>query len=359
MNKKRKINKAFSGYVSFFSVIAVTETIVVLIYERVRNAYGDDRRAISLIMLAVGLGVCLLCTTIDALRRRFTVDKAVEDILNATEQITSGNFRIKLAPRHSYGKYDDYDRIIENLNQMAVALSKNEVLSSDFISNVSHEIKTPIAVIQSYAKLLSGDGLDEAKRKEYLNVLVQASSRLSALVVNVLRLNKLENQKLSPDLAYVRLDEMLAQAVFDFEEAIEEKSIELECDIDEVGITSSAAYLELVWNNLLSNAVKFTPCGGKIRITLKTDKNKAVVSFVDSGIGMSEETGKRIFDKFYQGDSSHSKEGNGLGLALVKRVIDVLGGSIFVESELGKGTTFTVVLSGAERVLKNSKEGKL
>lgn len=358
MKKKSGFKRAFSGYFAFFSVIAVTETVVVLIYERVHDSYGDDKRAISAIMLAVCLGVSLLCTTIDALRRRFTVDKTVEDILNATERITSGDFKVRLAPRHVYNKYDDFDLIIENLNQMAEVLSKNEVLGSNFISNVSHEIKTPLAVIQNYATLLLSDKLSEEQRKNYLSILVQASNGLSDLVMNVLRLNKLENQKFLPDFAPVRLDEMLAQTVFGLENLIEKKSIELECDVDEVLLTSPSAYLEIVWNNLLSNAIKFTPSGGKIEISLKVDGKNAVVRFSDTGIGMNEETGRRIFDKFYQGDTSHAKEGNGLGLALVKRVIDLLGGSITVESELGKGTSFTVTLGGAELIKNETKEEK-
>lgn len=347
MKRKNNLKTALLGYVLFFCTIAFTVSITVLIYEAVRSSFDGKKSIVALVMLVVCVGVSLLCTTIDAIRRKVTVDGTVNEILDATEQITSGNFKVRLVPRHSYNNYDDLDLIMENLNQMAEELSKNEILKSDFISNVSHEIKTPLAVIQNYATAIQNDKISDQEKKAYAKTLVGASKRLSDLVMNILKLNKLENQKIVDEEIDVRLDEMIAQTIFGFEDAIDAKNITLDCDIDEVSVKSSPSYLEIVWNNLLSNAVKFTPDGGSINISVKRINGKAVVKFVDTGIGMTEETGKRIFDKFYQGDTSHAKEGNGLGLALVKRVIDVLGGKISVESQLGKGTSFTVTLNGA------------
>jgi signal transduction histidine kinase len=233
---------------------------------------------------------------------------------------------------------------MENLNKMTAELSKNEVLKSDFISNVSHEMKTPLAIINNYAKALQSDDLDDATRKEYAKTLSDTAKRLSNLVMNILRLNKLENQEITTKKKNVKLDDMLAECVIGFEDMIESKHIHLECDFDEVTVKSVKDYLELVWNNLLSNAVKFTPDGGSITVSLREINGKAVVKVADTGCGISPEVGARIFDKFYQGDTSHAKEGNGLGLALVKKVIDILGGGISVESEVGKGSTFTVVI---------------
>lgn len=344
--KKRNFKNALLGYVGFFAMVAVTVTAAVLIYEMVATAYDGNKTAISLIMLVVCLGLTLLCTTVDALRRRFTVDSTVDEIVAATEMITRGNFNVRLKPKHRYNDFDDFDVIIDNLNRMAEELSRSEVLNSDFVSNVSHEIKTPLAIIQNYATALQSDKLTADERVSYLKTLVSASNRITQLVSNILKLNKLENQQLTVEMQPARLDEIVAQAVFDFEEVIEQKNINLQCDFDEVTVNTSASHLETVWNNLLSNAIKFTPEGGKITISVKQKRNKAVVTFSDSGCGMTEETGKRIFDKFYQGDTSHAKEGNGLGLALVKRVIDLLGGEISVESQLGQGSTFTVTLGG-------------
>lgn len=342
MKRKNSVKYAFSGYFAFFSVIAFTVTFAVIIYQNVSNAYNGNRKAISAIMLVVCLALSLFCTTVDALRRKFTTDRAVEEILEATEKIIRGNYKIRLMPRHSYKNYDNYDLIMENFNQMADELSKNEVLKNDFISNVSHEIKTPLAVIKNYAVALQNDKLSKDEQERHVKAILKASSRLTALVMNILKLNKLENQRIVPEFQKVRMDESLVQTIFEFEERIEQKNITLDCDIDEVTVVSEPSYLEIVWTNLLSNAIKFTPDGGKIEISLKKENEKAVVKVRDTGCGMNEETGKRIFDKFYQGDTSHAKEGNGLGLALVKRVIDLLEGDIFVESKQGEGSVFTV-----------------
>ena len=290
--------------------------------------------------------VSALCTAVDFVRRRFTVEKPVREILAATDRIAQGNFDIRLSPRHTYRRYDEFDFIMENLNKMSAELSRSEVLRTDFISNVSHELKTPLSIIRNYASELAKDGLPQAKREEYAKTLVVTADRLSRLVSNILNLNKLENQQITSQRETVRLDELLAASVLGYENAIDDKALDLQCDFDEMSIETLPNYLEIVFNNLMSNAVKFTPGGGRIRVTLKRKGNDAVVSVQDSGCGISADTGKRIFDKFYQGDTSHASEGNGLGLALVKKVIDVLGGEISVQSEVNKGSTFTITLKG-------------
>ncbi len=348
MKRKNGVKRLIAGYLGFFALVAVTVTAAVMIYGTVSKTYDGNTKAISIIMLVVCFGLTLLCTTIDGIRRKLTVDRSVEKILEATESITKGNFNVVLTPRYDYKNYDDLDLIMQNINDMAAELRKNEILKSDFISSVSHEIKTPVAVIQNYATALCRDDLPPEKRAEYLNTLAQATKRLNALVMNVLELNRLENQRLEPKTSAVRLDEMLTETVFAFEDSIEKKSLDLTCDFDEVSILSSASHLEIIWNNLLSNAIKFTEIGGKIAISLKRKGNEAVVSFKDNGIGMDEATGKRIFDKFYQGDTSRKTEGNGLGLSLVKKTVGLLGGRITVESKLKEGTTFTVTLSGVK-----------
>ncbi len=345
--KRKKFRSMLVGYFGFFIFIALTVTAAVMIYQAVAVAYDGDRRAIAAIMLVVCLALALFCTTIDAVRRKYTQEKAVEEILEATEKITSGNFKILLTPRHSRDGYDEFDLIMVNLNQMAAELSKSETLKTDFIANVSHEIKTPLAIMQNYATALISDDLDKDVRASYVKTLAEASSRLTQLVTDILKLNKLENLRISPEKQTVRLDELLAQTVFAFDELMENKHIEFACDIDEITAQVVPSYLEIVWNNLFSNAVKFTPDGGKIAVSLKKSHDDAVMKISDTGCGMTEETGRRIFDKFYQGDTSHAKDGNGLGLALVKRAIDLIGGEISVESELGKGSTFTVVIKGA------------
>ena len=340
----KKKTSSFLGYVIFFLTIACAVIVALYAYILSDRLSGGNRAVISVVMLAVIILLSLLCTLFDIVRRKVMIDRPVRDILEATEKIAAGDFSVRLTTLHSYEKYDDYDLIKENLNVMAAELGKSEILKTDFISNVSHELKTPLAIIQNYVSLIDKSALDDETRQKYVKTVLSATKRLSELVGNILKLNKLENQQLSTETENIRLDEMLAQAILSYEDLIEDKELEIECDFDEVNIVSAPSYLEMVWNNLISNAIKFTEKGGKISVSVKSDGKKSVVKVSDTGCGISPEAGARIFDKFYQGDTSHSQEGNGLGLALVKKVIDLIGGEISVSSELGKGSTFTIIL---------------
>ena len=345
MSKGAKRNNAwFSGAVIFFAVIALTIQIAVLVYDYIQER-TQNNGLIAVLMLIVILMLSAICTVADIIRRKLMVERPVKKILSATEQIAKGDFSTRLEIVHPYGKYDQYDLIMDNLNVMAAELEKTESLKTDLISNVSHELKTPLTVIKSYATLLKRKDLDEETREKYLDAVLQATGRLNDLITNILRLNKLENQEIKADLERFDLGEAVGESVLRFEEVIEKKGLELVCNLQEsVYVYSSKSYLDIVWSNLLSNAVKFTDEGGRVEVNLKKEGKKAVVSVTDTGCGISAETGARIFEKFYQGDTSHASEGNGLGLALVKKVIDILGGEISVSSEEGKGSTFKVVL---------------
>lgn len=232
---------------------------------------------------------------------------------------------------------------------MTAELEGIETLRTDFISNVSHELKTPLAVIKNYAVMLRKTELSEEKRMEYAKAVSDASDRLSDLITNILKLNKLENQQIYPNVKTFNLGEQLCGCLLKFENIWEQKGIEIETDIEEdVYTESDAELLELVWNNLFSNAIKFTERGGRISLKLFSQGDRAVVQVTDTGCGISPEVGKHIFEKFYQGDTSHAQRGNGLGLALVKRVTDIIGGEVSVNSEIGKGSTFTVKLGRKE-----------
>ena len=213
---------------------------------------------------------------------------------------------------------------------------------------MSHELKTPLAVIQNYGTMLQQPNLDEEDRKDYARTVTNASQRLASLITNILKLNKLENQQIYPRKERFDLGEQLCECLLGFENAWEAKNLEIETDIaDGVTVESDRELLSLVWNNLFSNAIKFTEEGGKVGLNLYKDTGHAVVEVSDTGCGISPEVGAHIFEKFYQGDTSHATQGNGLGLALVKRVVDIVGGEIGVRSELGKGTTFTVKIKAA------------
>lgn len=343
-----RARRSIMGAVWFFVTIAAVVTLAVVGYSYVAR-FTDNNTLIAVIMLGGILALALVCTVIDVARRRVTVDRPVRKILGATDRIAAGDFSVRLEPVHPYGRYDEYDRIMENLNKMAAELSKTAVLNNDFVANVSHELKTPLAVVQNYAAALKKDGVTDEERKHYADVLEDTAKKLTALVGNVLKLNRLENHEITPEFTKIDLEESLARAVLKYEDMIENKNLRLECDLQSAEVYSVEEYLDIIWNNLISNAVKFTDPGGAIKVSLRLVGGKAVVSVADTGCGIDSGTGARIFEKFYQGDTSHAGEGNGLGLALVKKVIDVLGGEIHVESARGKGSVFTVSLPAVNR----------
>ena len=290
----------------------------------------------------------LLCTVIDAVRRRLFVERPVRRIVKGAEKIMRGDFTARIEPFHSIDSGDGFDVIIDCFNRMAEELSGVETLRTDFIANVSHELKTPLAVIQNYGTMLQSPDLTAKQQAEYAKAITERSRRLADLITNILKLNRLENQQIYPAAKRYDLGEQLAECLLQFEDTWEEKNIEIETDLEEeVFVESDDELLSLVWNNLFSNALKFTESGGTVSVTLKAEGNSAVVEIADTGCGISPETGRHIFEKFYQGDTSHAAQGNGLGLALVKRVADIVGGEITVESKAGKGSTFTVKIRRA------------
>jgi signal transduction histidine kinase len=263
---------------------------------------------------------------------------------NAARKIAQGDFSVRLAPRRKDGKKDFVELMFDDFNSMAQELAGLETLKTDFIANVSHEIKTPLMVIQNYTLALQNDDLFVDLRREYIQTILEATQRLSALTSNILKLNKLENQKIIPQTVAYDLSEQIRRCSLAFEELWELKNIAFDADLDELIVPYDETILEIVWNNLLSNAVKFTPPGGVIALTAKAEDGMAVIAVKDSGPGMDRETQKHIFDKFYQGDASRAQEGNGLGLTMVKRAVELLGGTVTVDSEPGQGSVFTVRL---------------
>ena len=298
---------------------------------------------------ATFINVLILTTffvSFDMLRRKRTVDKPVREIQEALDQITAGDFTVRLEPARGQG---GFARVMESINRMTQELGSLETLRTDFIANVSHEMKTPLAVMRNYGTLLQAPDLSEEDRIRYAKAVTDGSRRLGALVTNILKLNRLENQQIYPQPKEYDLSEQLCRCLLQFESRWEENDIEIETDIaEEVKVKLDEELLELVWNNLLSNAFKFTPPGGRISLGLTTQNGWAVVSVADTGCGMTPEVGAHMFEKFYQGDTSHATAGNGLGLALVKRIMDITGGEISVSSTPGAGSTFTVRIRGVQ-----------
>ena len=282
-------------------------------------------------------------------KMRDTYEEPLHRLAERTRKVAEGDFSVYVPTVHTSSRLDYLDVMILDFNKMVEELGSVETLKTDFVSNVSHEMKTPIAVIKNYAELLQTDRGTEEERREYARNIEEAAVRLSTLISNILKLNKLENQSIDPDIEDYDLSGQLEMCILQYEELWDEKELELEVDIAErVNVRADRSLMELVWNNLLSNAVKFTEPGGTVTIRQRTAEGQVEVSVTDTGCGMSQESIRHIFDKFYQGDTSHAREGNGLGLALVKRIIDLMNGEITVVSRPGQGSTFTVRLPAAD-----------
>ena len=354
MDKKKflkKIGIAIYRYFVFFIPVAFILTSNMSLFLNLLSKSTDLVFTKENVQIAAiftfwnALFLALVMAIIDHIRRKISIERPIKRILEATERITQGDFSVRIKPVKIPTSKNDFNPIIHNLNKMAQELSGIETLRTDFISNVSHELKTPLSAIQNYGTLLTNPSLPEEKRTEYAKAIVSSTGRLSELISNILRLNKLENQNIYPTAKYFCISEQLCECLLGFETQWEEKNLEIETDIDDdVYIRSDSELLSLVWNNVFSNAVKFTDEGGKISVSLKEKDGFVFVEIADSGCGMSEETAKHIFEKFYQGDRSRSTQGNGLGLALVNRVIDILNGKITVESKLNEGSKFIIQL---------------
>lgn len=345
-NRIRRSLFSWRDFAGIFFLIAGAITASFFIFFTFAGVDYTDLTAGAVITFGNVFFIALICTIIYGVWRYINISRPVNRILEATEKIRNGIYGQEIKTIHKDPRnFNELDIIIDDLNTMSGELQKVETLKTDFIANVSHELKTPLTSIQNYATLLQDKTLTDAERSEYAASISQSAKSLSELITNILRLNKLENQEIFPDHSSFDLSEQLVQSILLYEDRWEEKNIDLDIDIPEgIHIKADEELLSIVWNNLLSNALKFTENGGKITVSLRPGADSVTVSIRDNGIGMDPEMQNHIFEKFYQGDTSHAAKGNGLGLALVKRIIDITGGEIRVKSAPGEGTEFTVIL---------------
>lgn len=344
----KKIINAFGNYMLFFLLVGIIiggNVALFLYILKVENGFVYTQENIRFAAIFAFYNTAFIAgifSFVNQFRRKVWVEKPLNEILEVTKRVTNGDFTARVKVK----KFGYFGKMAVDINAMAEELSNIETLKVDFISNVSHELKTPLAVLQNYGSLLEEADLPEEKRVEYAKSIKKVTSHLSELITNILKLNKLESQNISPVLQRCNLSEILCECLLDFESEWSKKNLELDIRIDEdVYIDTEPDLVSIVWTNLFSNAIKFSPDGGTIGVTLESNIDDVVVSISDTGCGMDKKTLNHIFDKFYQGDTSHSVEGNGLGLALVKRVVDILSGEIDVESIPGEGSVFTVKFS--------------
>ncbi len=348
-----QIGKALYRYFIFFATVAFLVTCCTMLFvSTLAKSLGVEltdknlQSAAKLTFLNVVV-LSLAFTVIDGIRRKYTVQKVANKISASTKRIVKGDFDARISTLPSFGMDENWNEIIRCFNRMTEELSGLETLRADFIANVSHEMKTPLAVLQNYTTLLQDETLTVEKRREYLVATENVVKRLSDMITNILKLSRLESREILPQTKRYNVSAQLCDCLLQFERVWEEKSIDIVTDMpDEMWIEGDEELLYLVWNNLLSNAFKFTAKGGRVSLKVYATDTSTVVEVTDTGIGMTPEVGGRIFEKFYQGDSSRATQGNGLGLALVKRVVDIMGGEIAIRSRLGEGSTFTVSLRG-------------
>lgn len=293
-----------------------------------------------LVIIVMTLVACMIIGTIISTLSSRSILRNVQVFIEATNKVANGDFSVRLPHMHA----PEFKILAENFNRMAEELGSIEILSSDFINNFSHEFKTPIVSIKGFAEILKSPTLTEAERNEYLDIVIEESKRLTTLATNVLNFTKIEQQTILRNRQDFNVGEQLRQCILLLEKKILEKEIALQIDLQDIQITANKEMLSQVWINLLDNAIKFTDKKGLITIHMQPKEDKLIVMIRDNGCGISEDALPRIYDKFYQQDQCHQTKGNGLGLAMVKKIIDLHEGKIACESIPDKGTTFHISL---------------
>lgn len=341
--KKVKIYNMWIGFVMsvfliiLFSFIVLICLFILLIHTKMVLVAGRSPwvplAAMTLVSIIVGTALTLFVAKI--------VLKPIVDISHAATKISKGNFDVRV---QYDGRVGELQEMAANFNTMVYELGSIETLRNDFVVSVSHEFKTPLAAIEGYATMLQNPDLTADEQDEYTQMIIDSTKQLSSLTSNILKLSKLDNQEIVTEHVRYRLDEQIRQAILLFEPIWTQKKLNLNIDLDIFHFYGNQDLLMQVWINLIDNAIKFTPKNGELFLSLKAIDKQIQFTITDTGVGMDDQVKKRIFDKFYQGDLSGSTKGNGLGLSLVKRILDLCQGTIRMDSQPGNGSTFTVTL---------------
>lgn len=316
---------------------AVTAAICLILYKFIPGLSGYTQiwYFIIALLFTLFLGVVLAATTSKLWL------KTADDLSDAVNQVSRGNYKVKVDDKGHKGEFGD---LIRAFNNMTEELSHVELFRNDFINYFSHEFKTPIVSIRGFARQLQKEGLTDEERREYTQIIIDECDRLARLSTNILLLSRFENQQIVTSVSTFSIDEQIRRTLVLLEKEWSRKGLQLDLELDEVTYTTNEEMLSLVWTNLLSNAIKYSHDGGKIEIVCDEDAENVHVVISDEGIGISEEDQKHIFDKFFQADPSRKGSGNGLGLALVRRIVELCGGTVRVSSRPGQGASFSVTL---------------
>ena len=301
------------------------------------------REAIPIMLVVAGYVVfaSLLLSGLVVLIRYYIIHEKITVLNDAARRVAAGDYSVTIPPRRRDGKVDEFEALYMDFNSMTAQLARRAIMREGFLSNISHEFKKPLSVINNYITILQSDTLSPADQEAYLERVRAASAKLSDMVGNILQISRMENGKIAVERREYDLSEQLIQTVLSFDPKLSEKNIALELDCpEELRIVSDMGLLQIVWNNLLNNAVKFTPEGGTIKISAAAEAAAVQVCVEDNGCGIPEDELGRIFEKFYQADRSHSTAGNGLGLAMVKNIASLLACQIQVRSREGEGSEF-------------------
>lgn len=348
-SEQRKSRRALTllfGGVTFLILLAVILVVGALVYAAVKFDWITrlESRSAGRILATIGLGLLslLIGAGITFFISRITM-KPINNIINAMNELAAGNFGVRLQLGKFLGRHPTMREISDSFNKMAEELGRTEILRSDFVSNFSHEFKTPIVSIAGFAKLLRRGNLTQAQRQEYTAVIAEESMRLYDMATNVLNLSRVENQTILSDVTRFNLSEQLRACVLLLEEAWTKKQLDLDLRFDEVYVRGNEELLRQVWINLLDNAVKFSDFGAELGVEINEAPDATHVTITNYGQAIPPEAGDRIFQKFYQADESHAAQGNGIGLAVVQRIVELHHGSVDYSSANGK-TAFTVTL---------------
>lgn len=360
MSEKEKTGKNSSHIKRFLPFFSIPVIIVVIAFASfmfftwlIKDVFKIDGIYISALLILYGTFIVLLVVLIPMYVAMYkNKKKALDTISEAIRKVASGDYGFKIKTE----KVNELTPVYEDFNKMSADLESVQMLRNDFINNYSHEFKTPIASINGFASLLLEKNVSEEERKQYLEIIVEESSRLSKLAANTILLSKLNSQQIITDVEKYDLSEQLRQCSIILSKAWLDKKIKFVCELPDVDFYGNKELMQHLWINILGNAVKYTPSGGKIYVNIMSDEEYIKVEISDTGEGMDEETIQHLFEPYYQGDTSHSRQGLGLGLAICKRIVELCGGRISVQSKKGAGSAFTVILPKNKKEINGNKD---